>query len=351
MTPVVVSGIPPYAFNCSGLPSGATCSFSGNQSEFPSTSEIDVSVSLASGIAGGSYPFTVNATSQSHSVAAALTLQVLSYSVQGPPAGSSWSFPGTSPAVPITVQGSSNWNGSGLVNITCSLDFAATCTGGKLTPGNLTPAQLNLAIDVPTGTPVGTHQLTVKSSFSGTTQVYTFPFYVVSFGGSLSTSSLTLARGASGTLNATLTSSAGFTDAVTLQCTAPSEIACSFSPQTPQVTGGTPQSVTVTITAGSTAELQRELPLLRARNLVALAALFPILIHGRRRRWSASLTALAALAISFSLIACGGGGAAGGSGGGSGGGGSNTYTVTITATPVNTSVTSTLGSVTVIVTH
>jgi hypothetical protein len=61
---------------------------------------------------------------------------------------------------------------------------------------------------------VGQHQLTVTGTYAGVTQTYTFPIYVVSFTGSLSSSTLTVARGGTGTLTATLNASTGFSDSV-----------------------------------------------------------------------------------------------------------------------------------------
>lgn len=137
-----VWGIPPYQFSCSGLPAGAMCSFSGNQLAYPSSSGINATVNLPPGIATGSYPFTVNAASQTYTASGSLTLQVVGYSVQGPPATNSWLLAGTTQTVTVTVQGSSNWNGAGQVTISCSLDVAATCTGGSVYPGVTTASPL-----------------------------------------------------------------------------------------------------------------------------------------------------------------------------------------------------------------
>ncbi|HWG20710.1 MAG TPA: VCBS repeat-containing protein [Terracidiphilus sp.] len=54
-----VSGIPPYTFSCSGLPAGATCSFSGTQSDYPSLSAISASITLPAGVTPGTSPFKV----------------------------------------------------------------------------------------------------------------------------------------------------------------------------------------------------------------------------------------------------------------------------------------------------
>ena len=342
-----VNGIPPYQFSCSGLPAGASCSFSGAQQSFPSVSVIDLTVNVPAGIADGSYPFTVATTSQSNTASAQEILQVISYSIQGPSASSDWVFPGTTQTIPISVQGSSNWWG-GYVTIGCSLDVAATCTGGSVNPG--TP--MSLSLSVPAGTTVGQHQLKVTGTYAGVTQTYTFPIYVVSFTGSLSSSTLTVARGGTGTLTATLNASTGFSDSVALACSGTSQLTCTFSQSSPEVTGGTAQTVTITVNTSATALIESKPGPPPVRTLIAFVGLFPLaLCCGLlRRRWrNVLLVFLVGFTVFAFVGACGGGGGAGGGGGGDGG--SNTYSLTVTATPGGTSIVNTLGTVTVTVTH
>lgn len=272
-----VDGIPPYQFSCSGLPAGASCSFSGTQQTFPSGSTIQLTVDVPPGLANGNYPFTVTATSQSYSASAQETLQVDSYSVQGPSASSDWVFPGTTQSIPISVQGSSNWAG-GPVTISCSLDITATCTGGTITPESSAAAPMNLSLNVPAGTAVGQHQLTVTGTFAGSTQTYTSPIYVVSFSGSLGSSTLTLAQGGSGTLTATLNASTGLSDSASLACSGTSQLSCSFNPASPQVTGGTAQTVSITVTASATALLKSKPASSPARSMIAMAGLLPLVL-------------------------------------------------------------------------
>jgi hypothetical protein len=338
----LVWGIPPYQFNCSGLPAGATCSFSGTQQP---SGEIGVTVGVSSGVANGSYPFTVTATSQSYAASGPLTLQVVSFSIQGPSAGSNWVLPGTTKSIPISFQGSSNWAGES-VTIGCSLDVASTCTGGIAAPG----VAMSLSLSVPAGTSLGQHQLTVTGTLGGSTQTYTFPIYVVSLSGSLSSSTLTMTRGGSGTLTATLDASTGFSDVVTLGCSGASQLTCSFNPYEPQVTGGTEQTVTIILSASGTARLESEPANSPTRSTIALAGLFPLALccGFLHKKWrNALLTSVLGIIAILFVGACGGGAG----GGGGGGGGSNTYSLTVTAYPSGTSVTNSLGTVTVTVTH
>ncbi|MFP5235953.1 MAG: FG-GAP-like repeat-containing protein [Acidobacteriota bacterium] len=349
-----VNGIPPYQFNCSGLPAGASCSFSGTQQSFPSPSVINVAVNVPAGLANGNYPFTVTAASQTYSASAQETLQVVSYTVQGPPSGSDWAIAGTTQNIPINVQGSSNWWG-GTVSFSCTLDVASTCTGGSAVPG----MPMNLSLNVPAGTPLGQHQMTVIGTYAGSTQKYTFPIYVVSFSGSLSGSTLTVARGGSGTMTATLTASTGFSNSVSLACSGSTQLTCSFNPSSPQLTGGTPLTVTINVNASATASLESKPAHSPLRSMTVLAGMLPLAFFCgilRSRRRNVLLLFLLGLVTLGFMGACGGAGgsAAGGGGGtsGGGGGGSNTYTLTVTASPNNTtSLVSTLGTVSVTVTH
>lgn len=347
----IVWGIPPYQFSCSGLPPGASCSFSGDQLPYPSTSTITANVDVPAGIADGSYPFSVFVSSQSYTASGKLTLEVLSYSVQAPPSTNDWVIAGTTQDVSIGVQGSSNWNGAGAVAVSCSLDLAATCNGGNAFPGTGSASPFHLSISVPAGTAPGKHQLTVTTVYGGSTQTYTFPLYVVTFGGSLSTSSLTIPAGTSGTLTATLNASAGFSDNVTLSCSGSSMITCSTSPSLAPVVGGTPEAVSVTV-ATSAAAMQKTGPAsFPIRSPLLFAGLLPLMFWNwrLRRRWFAVLFSLVACILILSMGACGGGGSAPTSGGG--GGGSSSYSITITANPANTTVSEKIGTLTVTVNH
>jgi hypothetical protein len=340
-----LSGIPPYQFSCSGLPQGASCSFSGNQLSYPSSSEITVTVNVPSGLAGGNYPFTITASSQSYTVSGTLTLEILSYSVQAPPADNDWVITGTTQNVSIGVLGSSNWNGTGSINVTCSLDVASNCGGGYTVPGSGVVSPFSLTITVPAGTPPGMHQLTVTATYGGSPQTYTFPLYIVNFGGSISASSLTLSPGTSGTITATLNGSTGFEDDVSLACSSSSQISCTFAPSSAQVSGGTPEIVSVTVRVISLVVLQAKPGLVGARSLPLLAGVLPLIlcVRKRRKKWLAVILSVVASALISSVTACGG----------VGGGGNkpSTYSVTVTAIPAHTVISTKIGTLTVTVTQ
>jgi hypothetical protein len=258
--------------------------------------------------------------------------------LQGPSAGSTTAIVGTTQNIPITIQGTANASESGSVTINCSLDSGATCSGGTL-PITAGAQTFDLSLAVAANASTGQHQLAVTATFEGNTQTLTFPVSIVSFGGTLSASSLSLARSASGTVTASLTASTGFADKVTLACSGSIEVSCSFSPPSTQLTGGTPQSVTVTMTAGETAFLRSVPNPASSPRLISLAALFPLglLWIARRRRWKNLLLLAISIPILLQVVSCGGG--------------SNSYSIMITGSVSGTTATATLGTVDVVVTH
>ena len=338
-----VWGIPPYQFSCSGLPQGAFCTFSGNQLSYPSSSVITMTLNVPPGLKADNYPFTLSVSSQSYTVSGSLTLAVLSYTVVAPPANNDWVIPGTTQDVSIGVLGSSNWNRADSINVTCSLDVASGCSGGYTLPGLGVVSPFILTITVPAGTPPGKHQLTVTTTSAGSTQNYTFPLYFVNFGGSISASSLTLSSGGSGTIAATLNGSTGFEDDVSLACSSSPEISCSFAPSPAHVSGGTPENVSVTVEAISSALLQQEPAGVGMRSLLILAGLLPMALCFRKRhgKWLAVFLCVVASVLISSVVACNGGG----------GGGSmrNTYSVRLTAVPAHAPTSATIGTIAVTV--
>jgi hypothetical protein len=337
-----VTGIPPFELTCSGLPAGATCSFSGTQVVFPAPSALTATVSVASGVATGSYPFTLTATSHSFVASITQTLQVISFSVQSPTSASDWLLPGYTQTVPVVVQGSAGGTGAGVV-LTCSLDVTATCTGGTSTlPKDGIP--FDLTVMPRSGTPLGLHQLNVSATYGGVTQNYMFPIYVVSFTGSLNPSSLTLTRGGSGTVTVTLNASTGFNGPVGFSCGATLAVSCAFNPGSLQMTGGTSQTVTLSITAGLSAALEHQGGEFSGRLVLAFAFLLPLAIwRPTRRRGSMFIVAFVIVAFA----SCGGG--RGGVGGG--GGGSDSYTLSPTATLGNAPLSVPLGALSLTVNH
>jgi FG-GAP-like repeat len=345
---VLIWGIPPYATSCSGLPAGVTCAFSGQQLPWPSTTDLAMTITVPAGIAPGTYPFTLTVTSGPITNNVSAALDVIDFAFQGSPTVD-WAPPGGAINTAVYVQSLNQFNLD--VIFTCTLSAGGTCTGGSagVPSGGVIPVYF--AVFVPLGTAPGSSTLTVTGTVGSLTHTVQFPFSVADYSGSLSGDSLTLQRGGSGSLSATVNVTDGFAGTVSLSCNGSSQITCKFSPKTLQPTPSTSATATVTFVAGYSASVQP--PGWYSRINLALALLLPIgLMVGcvrRSQRFAAEGAILAALVL-VGCLACGGGNSGGGGGGG-GGGGSNTYTITVSASAAGTNSTRTLGTVTVKVTH
>jgi uncharacterized membrane protein YgcG len=246
----------------------------------------------------------------------------------------------------------------GEITLACTVSIPATCPN-LIWPISSGTVNDYVTLTVPSGAATGQFQINLTASVDGATQSYTYPFYVASVGGSLSTGSLNIANLASGKLNVTMNATAGLNATVVLGCSYQLALKCSFSPSSVPLVGGTPQTATLTITSTGLASNRESPRIFPGKKGLLLAALLPLglLVRMRRLRFPAFFFAVVA-AVSLSLVAsCGSGGSAGsgGSGGTGGGGGggsqSQTYVLTITATPNGTALSQTLGTVSVTVTQ
>ncbi|MGH9522672.1 MAG: FG-GAP-like repeat-containing protein [Terriglobales bacterium] len=342
-------GFPPYQLSCSGLPAGAICSFSGTQVAYPNQTALIMSLNVPSGLTPQNYPFTVTVTSGQTSASMPLTLAVEDFALQPPVSGSAWGLPGSTSTVNLTAQAL-----SGTVNLTCTVD-AGTCTAA---PASLTPSggQVKLTVSEPANASVGAKTLTVTATYGTLTHSIAFPFYVADYSGTLSSSALTIARGGTGGVSATVQATTAFSGNVSFACSGPAQVTCNFSPATVQLTGANSQTTNITVVASNVAAV----PAGTTRRIFAFAFLFPfglVLGVASTNRSRIIATAVLVSVLVLASVSCGGGGGStvtntgGGSTSTSGGGGSATYTVTVTANLVGAPASRTLGTVTVTVTH
>jgi hypothetical protein len=344
---LIINGIPPYTPSCSGLPAGITCSFSGNQLRYPSQTTLTVSMNVPSGITPANYPFTVGVASGPMQVSVPFTLSLGDFSLQPPVSGSAWAPPGGSVTVNVTTQSINSF--SSPIDVSCTLATGA-CTGGLFSASP--NALINLAVSEPSDASLGSETLTVTGTDGPIAHTISFPFYVADYSGTLSTPTLTIARGGRGTLTATVNATTGFGGSVTFSCSSTAQLTCSFSPSTVQPTATSPQTTNITVMASnialaSPAASQRDGFLLFAL-VFPLGLAFGIASKGQPRVMGVAGLLLFTLALA--TLSCGGNGSSGGGGGG-GGGGSNNYTITVSAIAAATNTTRTLGTVNVIVTH
>ena len=342
---ISIFGIPPYKPSCSGLPTGVTCSFSGNQVPYPSYTDLIMTLTVPSGIAGGVYPFTVAVVSGPENASVGFTLNITDFSLQPPSAATDWAPPGGTMSVSVPVQPLGGFNGT--VDVTCSLDFGGSCTGGSFDINGTASVPITVSVAVPSSILPGAHTITVTATDAPLTHTAAFPFYVADYSGSLSQSTLTVARGASGSLTATVSATAGFGGTVSFTCTGTTQVTCSFSPSTVQPTATSPQPTTITVTASNSAFMFPLRDKTRSKSPL-LALIFPCgiilgVVCKRHIRALRLAVGLFLLVMILAAVSCGGGSG--------GGGGSNTYAITVTGIATGTNTTRTLGTLNVTITH
>jgi hypothetical protein len=341
---IVINGIPSYTPSCSGLPAGVTCSFSGTQLPYPSSTTLTVSLNVASGLSAKNYPFTVGVASGLTSVSVPFTLSIEDFSLQPPLSGSAWVPVGG--AVTVSLIGQSINLFADVINVSCTLNVG-TCTGASfLITSNGSP--VNLTVSEPPNASPGMETLSVTATDGSISHSLSFPFYVADYSGSLSTSALTIARGGNGALAATVSATARFSGSVSFSCSGAPQLTCSFSPATVQPTASSSQTTNLTIAASNLAFLspgRQSVGLSLVALICPLALFFGIASKRRSQATGAALGLLLMLAVA--LWSCGGGGSTGGGGSS----GSNNYTITVNATATGTNTTRTLGTVNVTVTH
>jgi hypothetical protein len=347
---IVIVGLPPYTPSCSGLPTGVTCAFSGSQLPYPSDTDLNMTVTVPSGIATGAYPFTVGVVGGPATASVGFTLNITDFSLQSPSAATDWALQGSTVTVSLGAQPLNSF--SATVNVTCGFDFDGNCTGGSFPVSGSLPSPINVTASVPSGVSLGAHTLTVSGTSGLLTHTATFPFYIADYSGSLSTSALTMAQGASGSLTATVNATSGFAGTVSFACSGTTQVTCSFSPSTVQPTATSSQTTNITVTAGYSASMLA--PRGRAKRgflLIALLVPFGIVFsmaRTERTQVRRAVVGLLLLGLILALLSCGGG-----SGGvtAGGGGGSNAFIITVSATAAGANTTKTLGTVIVTVTH
>ena len=351
---VPVSGVNgfsgPVTLGCSGLPSGASCSFdppSVSPDSNPATSTLTVSAS--SGTAAGTSPVTITGTSGSlsHSTSLSLTVQVgttpdFTISADSPLAVSAAA--GVASAIAIKAV-----NGfSAGVALACSgLPAGATCS---FSPASVTGSgNSTMSIATTAATPVGSYAVAATgTSGAGSTRCClthsaSVNLTVGAGGGgfqmsSPSPSSMTVTAGSSATFTTSITPSGGFLGTVNLTCS----IATSASPApactatSVTISGATPVTATLTVTTTAPhASLRRSSSvfyamLLPLAGITLLGASFG---SSPKKKLTGVLLMLLLVSGLLFMAACGGGSSSGGGGGGtSGGTPAGTYTITVNGT-------------------
>jgi hypothetical protein len=328
----------PVTLACSGLPSGASCTFnpaSVSPNSNPATSTL--TISAASGTTANTYNVTITGTSGSLSHNSPVSLTVA--------AAADFSISATSPVTvaagssivsTVSVNPANGFNGAVTLACSAGLPAGAACS---FSPTSVTGAgNSTLNITTTAATLMGSYPITVTGTSGSQTSPATVTL-TVTVGGTFSLStpspaSATVTAGGSTTFTTTVTPSGSFGGTVTLSCV----VATSASPApaclSANVTvngAAVPATMTVTTTAphASRAPSSRIFYALLLP-LGAMTLLGASGVSRRKKVLSLLLMFLAASGLLF-LTACGGGSSSNG-GGATGGTPAGTYTVTVTGT-------------------
>jgi hypothetical protein len=356
-------------FQCSGLPSGTTCTFNPTTATLPSNGAVtdQLTVQVGSTLQAGTYSFTVQAT------VGTVTAQATGYLiVQGPDFSA-----GISPALARVLVGQSanftltldSQNGAaGTVAFQCLyIPSGVTCTFNPAAPtlpanGSVTD---QLTVQVGSSAAVGTDQFTLAVTVGTITHQVQVMLQVQAppdLSGSISPTSATLSVGQSANFSITLNSQNGATGSVSLAClNVPTGTTCTFNPTSPNLPANGSTSDTLTVQVNSrpamappvasipeppTVHWLGTLPILAG---LLLAAFVIVAASGGRKRRLAPLVLLLFTAawLLFATLSCGGGG--GSTGGGSQSPSPAVFTITVQASGAGVSAPNNIGSLTITV--
>jgi len=240
----------------SGLPSGATASFSPSSVTGSGSSTLTVNAGTAG--AGGPYSLTVTGTAgtgQTHNApSVSLTITASDFTISASPSNPS-TKQGQSTKSQIAIGALNGFTGSVGLSITSTLPAGLTATFNPTSISGSNKSNLTLT---PNGTPAGTYTLTVTGT-SGALSHSTNLMLTVSLGGNITvtarptTVSVSRSRSPSGTTTITITSSSGFDGAVALSANGlPGGATAAFSPTSVNVGPNSPGTTTMTLKVSPT---------------------------------------------------------------------------------------------------
>ncbi len=205
----------PVTLSVTGLPTGATGTFTPN----PATTSSNLAVTTAATTPTGTYTLTVTGVNGSltHTATVTLVVNVLpDFTVSGSPA-SQTVVQGASTSYGVTIAPTGGFGGS----VTLSVTGLPTGATGTFTPNPAT-ASSNLAVTTAANTPTGTYTLTVtgvNGSLTHTTTVTLVVNVPPDFTVSGSPASQTVVQGNSTNYGVTIAPTGGFGGSVTLSVT------------------------------------------------------------------------------------------------------------------------------------
>jgi hypothetical protein len=331
------------SLKCSGLPAGASCSFSANSMLIlpGGYAEVVVTLNTSASTPFGSYNVTISGTDGVEPTDATFKLGIGDFSWT---INTTTFIVGPTGSAQATVTVSATHGLSEPLIFTCSGLPAGTQCGLEsnfYTSDGTVGFEMNYSQLAPGNYPfqiIGTADI-VSHSASASLQVG-------DFSAALDKTTATLSAGQSATFNLTLTSVNHYSNTITVGCPAlTGSVSCAVSSAPLTLTDGGTVTVplTITNTSAKAAGEHRSLFLSGAGLLIATLPLSLLAV----RRSATSRLALITLMTVIAMTSCGGGGGnigggGGGGGGTGGGGGANPQTVSIsvvaqaTSTPVDT---------------
>jgi hypothetical protein len=293
--------------HCLGLPAGASCIFSGGLLEVPvgGAAVTTFTVVTTGTTPFGSYPVSISTSDGFIQASAALQLGIGDFTLTVNP---SVIVMGPSGSAIATVTSTSTNGLNEFIALTC-LGLPANVQCGQT--GNSLTANDGLTSLGVGGGPFAAqdYPFQVKGTATIASHAINAVLRVGDFTASLDKTSATLSSGQSAAFNVTLVSINHYTSSITVSCQSPSaSLSCTASPAPAPLTDGGTVSVQLTVTEAKMSSIL--IPILPRKGprrfefaiLCLLAAVLSRL--GRQRR---TVSILAVLVISATLIACGGG--------------------------------------------
>jgi hypothetical protein len=240
------------AFSITGLPQGASGSFSPASVNGSGASTLTVNTGTA---ATGTYPLTITGTSSTHvhSTSVSLTITAADFTITASPANPS-TKQGLSATPQVTIAALNGFTGSVALSITSPLPAGLTAS---FSPASITNSGSSVLTLTPNGTPAGTYNVAVTGT-SGVLSHSANLTLTVTLGGSIAitanptTVSVSASKKPSGSTTITVTSSNGFAGNVALSASGlPGGGTASFSPTTVSVSPGHPGTATLTLSVSS----------------------------------------------------------------------------------------------------
>ena len=222
-----------------GLPTGATALVAANR----------LTITTTSGVAAGTYPFTISGTDgvRTHTTAATLVVASPDFSLSVSPASQSI-YPGaTTGNYTMTASAQNGWSGTVTYSVTAGLPAGATA---KVT-GNLITVSATLSVVAGSYTFTISGTDGIRAHTANATLVVTAPAFTIA----ITPASRTLLRPATGSVSTTYTvtvaSVGGFTGTVTLAASgATTGLTLALSPTTIANAAGT-STLTVSVTSSA----------------------------------------------------------------------------------------------------